>query len=68
MALEEKESSCLVVCWTLGGLVGIGLAVAFGGGLPAFVATLIGLAIAVGVALLLQRTVCGLAAGHWGPF
>ncbi len=68
MALEDNETSCLAVCWTLGGMVGLGLAVAFGGGLPALVATLIGVAIAVGVAMFLQRTVCGLAAEHWGPF
>lgn len=67
MSTSENSSSTIAVCWGLGGLVGIGVAVLMGTAAPAFISALIGAALAVGLAGFLQTALAGLPAGHWGP-
>ncbi|MDU9004446.1 hypothetical protein [Sedimentitalea todarodis] len=68
MSGTKNSALYIAICWILGGLIGIGLAVVISDSVPAIFAALIGTAAAVAIAVFSQIYICGFNADHWGPF
>lgn len=65
MAQTEKDDTCVIVCWGLAGLSGLGLLVILNQAIWFLVALVIGLAFAVWFGLLLQKNICGAVTAPW---
>jgi predicted flap endonuclease-1-like 5' DNA nuclease len=65
MAQTTKDDTCVIVCWGLAGLSGLGLLIILNQAIWFLVALAIGLAFAVWFGLLLQKNICGVFTAPW---
>lgn len=65
MAQTDKDDTCVIVCWGLAGLSGLGLVIILTQAIWFLVALAIGVGFAVWFGLLLQKNICGVFTAPW---